>query len=75
MKAIFEFLLHFLHDDVYIFLFVPDPNNDRLDVRTFAATYKFVLIIDWWGINFTLLYSSLDASAKICVTDNYFKFL
>jgi hypothetical protein len=75
MEAIFEFLLHFIHDYAHIFLFVPESKNDWLDVWTFATTYKFVLIRDWWGINFTLLYSSLDAFAKVCVTDNYFKFL
>jgi hypothetical protein len=75
IEAIFEFAFHFLHDDAHILLFVPESKNVRLDVRTFAATYEFVLIRDWWGINFMHLCSGLDAYAKVCISNNYFKFL
>lgn len=47
--------------------------NIRLYIRTFAATYKFNFIRDWWNINSLHLRSGVDASAKIYVADNYFK--
>ena len=75
IEAIFEFAFHFLHDDAHILLFVSKSKNVRLDVRIFAANYEFNLIRYWWGIKSMRLYSGVDASAKVYVVDNYFKFL
>lgn len=43
----------FLHDDAYAVLFVPiiNWNNVCVNVQIFAATYEFVFVKDWWGIN------------------------
>ena len=75
IEGIFEFAFHFLQDDAHILLFVPESKNVRLDVWTFAATYEFVLIKDWWGINFMHLCSRVDASSKVYVVDNFLIFL
>jgi hypothetical protein len=51
IEALFEFACAYLIDDGSLLLFVPKKKNVREDVRTFAASYDFVLRKNWWGFN------------------------
>ena len=61
IEAIFEFAFSFLHDDAFIFLFIPECK----DVCTYSATYDFTLLKDWWEVNGMKLCSSTDASITV----------
>lgn len=43
VEATFEFAFSFLHDKVFVLLFVPKPKNVHHDVGAYAPTYDFTL--------------------------------
>lgn len=51
IEALFEFVCAYLTNDGPLLLFVTKKENVRDDVRTFSASYDFVLQKDWWGFN------------------------
>ena len=75
IKTISKFAFHFLYDDAHIFFFVLESKNVRLAEWIFTVASEFDLVRDLWDINSMHLLSGVDASVKVCVADNYFKFL
>lgn len=50
-EAIFEFAYSLLHDDATLLIFVHEFKKVKDDVRSFALTYHFILMHDWWDVN------------------------
>lgn len=67
IEALFEFACAYLTDDGPLLLFVPEKKDVRDDVRTFAASYDFVLRKDWWGFNELPLCYPLDTSLTVYI--------
>jgi hypothetical protein len=67
IEALFEFACAYLTDDGPLLLFVHEKKDVREDVRTFAASYDFVLRKDWWGFNELHLCYPLDTSLTVYI--------
>lgn len=65
VEALFEFASAYLTDDGPLLLFVPEKKDVRDDVRTFAASYDFILHKDWWGFSELPLCSPVNAALTV----------
>lgn len=65
VEVVFEYAFSYVHDDVFIFLFILESKEVHSDVRTYDATHDFALVKDWWGVNVLHSCYAINKSAKV----------
>ena len=75
IMAFFDFVYSLLHDDVALILFVFNIKTIRDDVKSFAHTYYFNFLRDWWRVNEMMLCSPLDNSLMVLNISKILKFM
>lgn len=66
LNSFFEFANVHLHEDVCMFVFLPNVKEIKQDVMTSAATYDVIIAKGWWSINELLLCSGVDNTLTVC---------
>jgi hypothetical protein len=75
LEAVFEFAHYFLHSNAPLLIFMPESPTMRAEAQTYARTYEFKILKDWWGFNSLRLASPKDPSATVNISIHPFIFL
>lgn len=65
LEAVFEFAHYYLHGNAPLLILMPESPAMRAEVQTYARTYDFKILKDWWGFNSLRLASPKDPSTTV----------
>jgi hypothetical protein len=67
LEAVFEFTHYYLHSNAPFLILMPESPTMRAEVQTYARTYDFKILKDWWGFNSLRLASPKDPSTTVSI--------
>ncbi len=65
LEAVFEFVDGHLHDDGALIIIYPLKAFTKATIHTYATTYYFEKMKDWWGMNWLHLASPISPSRTV----------